>query len=302
MAASPQPDPSAIGGIPQARFALLPDPGPMFRRRSERFGFLAQSSRLAPYLRFLAALSVVQADLCAGPIPAPLPAARLAQARAGQMPPIDRAALAGDPALDAMLSRLCTAAEGIEMPEPARLALSAVVAADAADRRWLLTNILSDTIPEDSAAPHLFAAAAVQVHMARLAATLDPKALQPVGTGLCPACGGRPASSSVLGAQGVENLRYAACACCSSQWNAVRVTCLCCGSTKGISYRSVETAEATVKAEVCGECKSWVKILYQVKNASLDPVADDVGSLGLDMKMRDTGFRRGGFNPFLAGV
>ncbi|HLU14395.1 MAG TPA: formate dehydrogenase accessory protein FdhE, partial [Burkholderiaceae bacterium] len=63
-----------------------------------------------------------------------------------------------------------------------------------------------------------------------------------------------------------------------------------------------DTKDATVKAEVCTECDHWVKILYQVRNASLDPVADDVGSVGLDILMRnETDFTRGGFNPFLAG-
>lgn len=137
--------------------------------------------------------------------------------------------------------------------------------------------------------------------MARLAATLDAEALVPVSLGVCPACGGRPATSSVVGTQGVENVRYAACACCATQWNEVRVKCLCCGSTKGISYRSVETSEATVKAETCRECHAWVKIFYQVKNPSLEPIADDVGSLGLDILMKETEFRRGGFNPYLAG-
>lgn len=37
------------------------------------------------------------------------------------------------------------------------------------------------------------------------------------------------------------------------------------------------------------------------ENPSLDPIADDVGSLGLDILMKDTEFRRGGFNPYLAG-
>ena len=68
-----------------------------------------------------------------------------------------------------------------------------------------------------------------------------------------------------------------------------------------MSYRSVETSEATVKAEICTECHSWVKIFYQVKNPSLDPVADDVGSLGLDILMKETPFKRGGFNPYLVG-
>ncbi len=86
-------------------------------------------------------------------------------------------------------------------------------------------------------------------------------------------------------------------------WNEVRVKCLACGSTKGIGYRAVETRdeEATVKAEVCDPCNSWMKILYQNKNPSLDVVADDVASLGLDLLMKDTEYKRAGFDPFLMG-
>ena len=197
------------------------------------------------------------------------------------MPPIDRVRLAPEPLLGETLAALCDGAREIDMPEPARLALEAVSAAGEDDRRWLIGNILSDAIPEDSAAAHLFAGAAVQVHLARLAATLDADALSPVGSGVCPACGGRPVTSSITGAMGIENLRYAACSCCAARWNEVRIKCLCCGSTKGVSYRSVETVDATVKAEICSECNHWVKILHEEKNPTLDPVADDVGSLGL---------------------
>jgi FdhE protein len=296
------PDPSVIGGVAEAPFALPPSALPLFQSRAKRFAFLAGTSELKPYLDFLAALSRLQARLVAQLPPVePLPEARLAQARTAQMPPIDRGVLAGDPALHEILALLAEDAAGLEMPGPARLALEAVRAADASDRGWLLGNILSDTIPEDSAAPHLFAASAAQVHMARLAGTLAGGDLVPIGPGLCPACGGRPVTSSVRGEQGVENVRYATCACCATNWNEVRVKCLCCGSTKGIAYRSAETHDASVKAECCTECGAWVKILYQVKNPTLDPVADDVGSLGLDLMMKETRFRRAGFNPFLAG-
>jgi len=302
MAEIPEPDPSLIGGVPKPPLAFLPEPVKLFQARARRFAFLAESNALAPYLAFLAELSRLQARLAATlPPVAAIAPARAAEAARGAMPPIDRLALAADPAFGATLDAFLEGAAELAMPEPARLALDAVRAANPEDRTWLLSNILSDRIPEDSAAPHLFAAAAVQVHMARLAATLDAEALVPVGTGLCPACGGRPATSSVMGTQGVENVRYAACACCATRWNEVRVKCLCCGSTKGISYRSVETTEATVKAETCRECHSWIKIFYTTKNPSLDPVADDVGSLGLDMLMKETEFRRGGFNPYLAG-
>ena len=297
-----QPDPSLIGGVPTPPLAFLPEPVKLFQARARRFAFLAESNELAPYLRLLAELSRLQARLVATLPPVqPLSPERLAKAVDGAMPPIDRAGLATDMVLDAALHALLEGATEIGMPDEARQALDAVRAADAEQRQWLLANILDDEVPADSAAPHLFAAAAVQVHLARLAATLDAEALVPVSAGVCPSCGGRPVTSSVMGTQGIENIRYATCAGCATRWNEVRVKCLCCGSNKAVTYRSVGTTDATVKAEACRECNRWVKILYQAKNESLDPVADDVGSLGLDILMRDTEFSRGGFNPFLAG-
>lgn len=302
MTSNTQPDPSVIGGVPSPPLAFLPHPSKTFAARARRFAFLAETSRLGPYLSLLAGLSRIQARL-AEELPSPPPFSSEGQqiARSNRMPPIDRTRLAADPVLIYTLERLCAAAEELEMPEPAQIALRAVMASDNEERHWLLSNVLADTIPDDSAAPHLFAATAVQVHLARLAADLDAEALVPIRTGTCPACGGRPVSSTVTGTQGIENIRYATCAGCATRWNEVRIKCLCCGSTKGISYRSAGTTEATVKAECCAECESWVKIFYQVRNPSLDPVADDVGSLGLDLMMKETGLKRGGFNPFLAG-
>lgn len=303
MTTTIQPDPSAIGGVPSAPLVMLPKPMRLFATRAKRLAFLAQhSDNLGPWLAFLGQLVDLQARLAEElPRPAPIPADRIALARETRMPPIDRRALSTDPDLHAALDAVLTHAAALDMPEPARLALSAVTAAPLADRHWLLENILADTIPEDSVAPHLFAALAVQLHLSRLAASLPADRLVKIRTGVCPACGGRPASSSVVGMAELDGVRYAACACCQTQWNEVRLTCLCCGETGKISYRSVETDQATVRAEVCGDCDSWVKILYQNKNPSLEPIADDVGSLGLDLLMKDTGIRRGGFNPFLAG-
>jgi FdhE protein len=41
--------------------------------------------------------------------------------------------------------------------------------------------------------------------------------------------------------------------------------------------------------------------LHQRDDAGLDPVADDVATLALDILLRDTGFQRGAVNPFLLG-
>ncbi|PZO67454.1 MAG: formate dehydrogenase accessory protein FdhE [Paracoccus denitrificans] len=310
-----KPDPSVIGGVATPPFALLPKPEKLFTARAERFDALAQGSNLAPYLTFLAALSRVQARLAADlPVVAGPDAERVAQSRAARMPPIDRHALIRDPAMRQTLNALCAAATDLEMPAPARLALDAVKAATDADRDWLLGNVLDDAIPADSAAPHLFAAAAVQVHLSRLAATLDAGQLVPIRVGVCPCCGGRPVASSITGVMGAEGARYALCAGCQTEWNEVRVKCLHCGSTKGIRYQAVEggviaddagdTAakpEPTIKAETCDECGSWVKQFYQNLNPTIEPLADDVASLGIDALMKDSAWRRAGVNPFTVG-
>jgi FdhE protein len=296
------PDPSKIGSIAQPPFVILPDPPRLFRRRSERLRHLAQDSRLAPYLAFLADLAEVQASFAETLPPlAPLPAEQVARAHDTGMPPIDRRVLATSPAMAAMLEAfLPVAAEKIEMPAMARTALAAVRDADDDTFAALLGNVLADDIPVEHAAAHLWIAGPVQILAARLAATVDAARLVPIRTGVCPCCGGRPAASVVLGTLRIEGARYAACATCATLWNEVRIKCLACGSTKGIGYRGLGD-DPVVKAETCGECHSWVKILYQNRDTALEAIADDVASLGLDMHMRGTAFERAAFDPFLAG-
>lgn len=294
-----KPDPSMIGGVAKVPLARLPDPVALFTTRAERFEFLADHNpNLSGYLRFLGGIARAQASLAAR-LPQPAPPLDIEQARANQMPPLDRNAMRAG--LSAALDALLPALAQIDMPAPARLALEALRDASPADRDWVLTNVLTDTIPDDSVAPHLFAAAALQVHAAMLAGMLHVEQLVAIRTGVCPACGGRAAATVVTENIGAEGARYCACATCQTLWNEVRVKCTCCGSTKGITYRSVETDEATIKAECCRECGKWVKIMYQNKNPTLEPIADDVASLGLDLMMRDSDWTRGSFNPYLMG-
>jgi FdhE protein len=71
--------------------------------------------------------------------------------------------------------------------------------------------------------------------------------------------------------------------------------------TEGIGYQEIDGEPGTVKAETCDKCYGWVKILQQHKDPAIEPIADDVASLGLDLLMREGPYRRGGFNPFLTG-
>ena len=301
-AGAPRHDPVPIGEIAEPPFVKLPDPTILFEQRAQRFRALAEGHALAPYLQFLAALSDVQHRLQEGLGEPDMPADdAVARAREYGMPPLDRGRFTVDAAFDSTLERLLSLASAIDMPEPARAALDRTKSADAAGRDAMVRAVLSDSIPVEQLADHLFVAAALQVHFARQAARLEGKKLVPVGDGACPACGAPPVSSSVVGWRGAHNTRFCACSLCATQWNYVRIRCTLCGSTKGIGYQQIEGGSDEVRAETCDECRGYVKILQQIKNPNLDPVADDVASLALDLLEREQGYRRGAFNPFLLG-
>jgi len=80
----------------------------------------------------------------------------------------------------------------------------------------------------------------------------------------------------------------------------VRIKCTLCGSTGGISYQHIER-DPLVRAETCENCHGYVKILQQMQNPEIDPVADDVATVALDILVRELGYRRGAVNPFILG-
>ncbi|MGA2126827.1 MAG: formate dehydrogenase accessory protein FdhE [Xanthobacteraceae bacterium] len=302
MSGAPRRDPIPIGEIAEPAFARLPDPGRLFASRAERFRALAEGHELAPYLRFLAALSEGQSRLQEG-LPEPdMPAADArARAREHAMPPLDLSRFITDAALDATLDRLLAWSATIDMPDSARAALARARDADASGRDRMMRAVLACSIPVAALADHVFVAAALQVHFARLSSRLDPAALVPVGAGACPACGSAPVASVIVGDRGAHGARFCSCSLCATSWHAVRITCVLCGSTKGIVYEELAGGPDTVKAETCGACRGYVKILHQHRQPALEPVADDVASLGLDLLLREAGYRRGAVNPYLLG-
>ncbi len=297
------PDPSMIGGVKAAPFAFLPTPESLFAKRAARFASLAGGSELGPYLRFLGELAqaqhAIQAKFTASP---PLDPVLLERARTFGMPPLDRDALRDDVTTHEILQSLLAEAAAIDMPPPAAAALRRVRDADPVALDQMLRDVLADSIPADALAEHAFLSAALQIQFARLASTLDVTLLTPVHAGTCPACGGAPVVSMVVGWPGAETARYCVCALCATFWHHVRVKCVLCDSTAGIVYREIEGGSGTIKAECCNACHGYVKILYEKDDTSLEAIADDVASLGLDVLLRDTDYRRGGFNPFLLGT
>ena len=205
---------------------------------------LAAGHLLAPYLRFLASLSDIQHRLQDGLAQPDRPnEGDGKRAREFGMPPLDRGRFISDAAFEATLERLLTLAEAIDMPEPARAALARTKAGDDAARAAMVRAVLTDAIPVEQLADHLFVAAALQVHFARQAAHLNGKDLVPVGNGVCPACGAPPVASMIVGWSGSNNTRFCACSLCTTQWNYVRIKCTLCGSTEAISYKHVEDGD-----------------------------------------------------------
>ncbi len=291
-----------IGEVANAPFAVLPDPAKAFATRARRLEALAPGHALEGYLRLVAAIAAAQDEILPGLPPVALPHADLlTAARTHQMPPIPMAHFVPDAVADATFVALVNRLVRNPAAASASEALAAMSVATPADRAVMMRAIVNDEVPAEAIAAHVIAAAAVQVHFVRLAALLDVTTLQKVANGVCPACGGRPVASAIVGWEGAANTRFCTCAICATQWNVPRVTCLACGAEKGVAYHGLDGGPEDVKAETCETCNSYVKILHQHKDAALDPVADDVATLGLDMKLKDEGFARAAANPFLLG-
>lgn len=299
---TPLHNPVPIGDVSKPPFAVLPDPVTLFQARASRLRDIAQTHQLAPYLGFLAGIAEAQHRLQDGlPEPEVPPPDARERAQQFNMPPVDRARFVSEPAFETTLDRLFAQAAEIEMPAVAKAALDAARLADPQIQDAMVRAVLSDAIPMETLASHVYVAAALQVHMARVAFRLDADRLVAVGDTLCPVCGGPPVASIIVGWQHAANTRYCACALCQTWWHYVRIRCTSCGTTKGIGYKEVEGAPTGVQAETCEECHSYVKILHQHKYSQLEPIADDVATLGLDMLVREAGYQRGAFNPYLLG-
>lgn len=295
-------DMTEIGEQAKPPFAVLPDPSSLFLSRVERLNALAPGHHLESYLEFLAAVARAQHDTLSDLPPASLPPAeRIAQTATHGMPPLSRSTLALDGATLATVERFLALLGEASLPEKASDAVSGLREVLRSSGRETMIAALEDASPPDDVAQRVLVLAGLQVHLTRFAAMLDASALQPVANGVCPACGGAPLASTIVGWPRAYNTRYCTCGLCGTMWNAIRATCVLCGATDGVSFREIEGQPNTIRAETCAGCRSYVKVFYQVKDVALEPLSDDVASVGLDMLLAEEGWKRGARNPFLVG-
>lgn len=164
-----------------------------------------------------------------------------------------------------------------------------------------------------------FVAAALQVVWTLQASLLDARRVQPLVTGtLCPVCGSHPVASVIrIGGQS-QGYRYLQCGMCASEWHMVRVKCSNCEDNAHVAYQSLEDAEAgaspapspeninkandpsrVARAETCDHCHSYRKIFNQEHDYDVEPLADDLASLMLDVLVGEAGYARASGNPLL---
>jgi FdhE protein len=142
--------------------------------------------------------------------------------------------------------------------------------------------------------------AALQVYWAGMASSLQTSDVRPIDVpGVCPMCGTLPVASIVRADKKWQGYRYLHCGLCATEWHMVRITCSQCLANEGIVYHSIEGGSEAVRAESCGQCHTYRKILYQEKDPEAEPVADDLASLTLDLLMTEEGLHRASGNPLL---
>lgn len=284
------------GAIPPLLFANLKS---LYSRRAERLRQLAKKHALGDYLTFAA--TVVDAQQNAHhdhPLVIDL-AEVLKASSVTDHAPLSVKYLPRGKHWQTLLTAIVAELEP-DAPEHVAPVLEVLKKAGSQELEDLATALLSGDIAKVGSDKAPFLWAALSLYWAQMATQIPGKARAEYGEERhnCPVCDSPPVASVVhIGTE--TGLRYLHCSLCESEWHMVRVKCSNCEQTGKLDYWSLDTEQAAIKAESCGDCGSYLKILYQDKDQYVEPVADDLASLVLDAKMEGENFARSGVNPFL---
>ncbi|EPN9365771.1 formate dehydrogenase accessory protein FdhE [Cronobacter muytjensii] len=282
--------------IPPLLFPRLKN---LYNRRAARLRELAENNPLGDYLRFAALIAHAQeVVLYDHPLEMDLTARIKAAAEQGK-PPLDIHVLPRDAHWQKLLQSLIAELKP-EMSGPALAVIENLEKASAQELEAMASALFSADFSAVSSDKAPFIWAALSLYWAQMASLIPGKARAEYGEArqFCPACGSMPVSSMVhIGSS--QGLRYLHCNLCETEWHVVRIKCSNCEQTRDLHYWSLESEQASIKAESCGDCGTYLKILYQEKDPNVEAVADDLASLVLDARMEQEGFARSSINPFL---
>jgi FdhE protein len=260
---------------------LLPDPGTLFDRRAQRLAAWADGHARGDYLRFLSSLAAAQHTAAVRLEPSPI--------------------FAIDDRWRTVLSGLLAGLATTDVPQQTRAVierLQTLPPAELDNRAAASLNGQPGDLGED-----LFIAAALQVVWSNAAAALDPAKLPPADPpGHCPVCGAAPVAAIIMAGQPLEGVRYLVCGRCASDWHYPRAHCAGCGSDHGVAYLAFAELSGQVRGETCSDCRTYLKVFDEAKSPGCEPFADDLASLGLDLRLGEEGWHRAAANPFLRAV
>jgi FdhE protein len=281
---------------------VLPQRGRVFAARAARLRALAAHHALAGYLGLLAAIADEQQQADQRLVVAAPDPQALAAAKAHGMPLVPARGWQRGSEWHGVLRALATrlAAAEVFPAAVAAVAMRLVAESDAAleARAGRLLAATDGCDVDPAAAP--FVVAALQVYWLALASALPADAVPaPESGGTCPVCGLLPVASIVRAGAPYTGYRYLACGLCATEWHRVRVECTHCGANRGIAYHSIEGGSPAIRAETCDSCHCYRKIFYQEHDAAVEPLADDVASVALDLLLADAHFERASANPLL---
>jgi FdhE protein len=288
--------------VPRIR---LPTASGPFAARARRLRQLAApgapGQAIADYLRLTAAIAEAQARARADLQPDSPSADEIPLARTHHMPVLLATGRARSPAWRELALAIAGSVAASPAASPAVRELEQHLRGSTVKELEAQADaLLAARVSEIDVATAPFLMAALQVEWAALASRLKADDVAPLDVpGLCPVCGTLPVASIVRADEGSQGYRYLHCALCATEWHLVRVTCSQCQNTENIGYHSIEGGPEAIRAETCDRCHTYRKILYQEKDAGVEPVADDLASLALDLLMAEAGYHRGSGNPLL---
>ncbi len=274
-------------------FVRLPDSHTFFARRADRFRRLASGHSLEQFLTFMSVLANAQQIALDEMPPAGFPDRDHSEGCGSRPIPLPDAWAAAlmHSGLEALMLMIA-AMKSAPLPVQTTEAIARLEHANLDSFNMWANAIAHGTdAPVDRAlAPFVFGA--LQVVWTGMASRLNAQMIaRPTAPGLCPACGSAPVSSVVSIEPAIRGNRYVCCGLCATQWHTVRIKCTQCESTKGIAYYGIEGGSEGVKAETCETCKTYLKVMYMEKDPEMDPVADDLATIALDLLLVEAGWR-----------
>lgn len=290
-----------LGGVKAPEALILPDPTTRFANSAARLEALSTGHPMKDWLCFMTRLAQAQqvVAMSMGPF-AKLGQVAVEQTVSARMPPLAADGHRRDATWREGLVMLLDTFDNRGIPALARAVMVSLRDREAGAVEALADGFLHRGVDAADAGAALYVAAALQVYFTHMAAALPEASLRLLPErGLCPCCGSTPVSGVVTASGQTPGTRYLYCSLCSTAWNHVRAVCITCGQTRSLSLKEIDGDSGAVKAETCDECHTYAKMLYQARDTKVDPFADDLATLGLDLLVCEAGWARHAPNPLL---